>query len=73
MVDYRDRHVVVTGGTGALGTAVVGALVGAGAICHVPWRDAGGAARFDYRQHKQVKLIGAIDLSDEVGAFGTTP
>jgi NAD(P)-dependent dehydrogenase (short-subunit alcohol dehydrogenase family) len=36
MVDYRDRHVVVTGGTGALGTAVVGALVGAGAICHVP-------------------------------------
>jgi NAD(P)-dependent dehydrogenase (short-subunit alcohol dehydrogenase family) len=60
-----------TGGTGALGTAVVGALVGAGAICHVPWRDAGEAERFDYRQHKQVKLIGAIDLSDEAGAFGT--
>jgi NAD(P)-dependent dehydrogenase (short-subunit alcohol dehydrogenase family) len=24
---YRDRHVVVTGGTGALGTAMVGALL----------------------------------------------
>jgi NAD(P)-dependent dehydrogenase (short-subunit alcohol dehydrogenase family) len=28
---YRDRHVVVTGGTGALGTAMVGALLEAGA------------------------------------------
>ena len=30
------RHVVVTGGTGALGTAVVEAFVKAGAVCHVP-------------------------------------
>jgi len=65
MVDFRDRHVVVTGGTGALGTAVVVALIEAGAICHVPWRDAGEAERFDYREHKQVKLVGSIDLTDE--------
>src|SRR5215475_1642297 len=26
-MDYRDRHVVVTGGTGALGTAVVRTLI----------------------------------------------
>ena len=25
-MDFSDRHVVVTGGTGALGTAVIGAL-----------------------------------------------
>jgi NAD(P)-dependent dehydrogenase (short-subunit alcohol dehydrogenase family) len=31
-MDYQDRHVVVTGGTGALGTAVVGTLLGAGAV-----------------------------------------
>jgi len=37
-MDYRDRHVVVTGGTGALGRAVVGALLAAGAHCHVPYR-----------------------------------
>jgi NAD(P)-dependent dehydrogenase (short-subunit alcohol dehydrogenase family) len=37
-MDFRDRHVVVTGGTGALGRAVVGALLAAGAHCHVPYR-----------------------------------
>src|SRR5689334_16188163 len=37
LMDYRDRHVVVTGGTGALGTAVVRILIEAGAVCHVPY------------------------------------
>src|SRR5262245_786560 len=37
-MDFRERHVVVTGGTGALGRAVVGALLAAGAHCHVPYR-----------------------------------
>ena len=37
-MDFRDRHVVVTGGTGALGRAVVTALLAAGAHCHVPYR-----------------------------------
>ena len=32
MVAYHDANVVVTGGTGALGTAVVGALRAAGAV-----------------------------------------
>ena len=35
-VDLAGRHVVVTGGTGALGTAVVRAFTAAGATCHVP-------------------------------------
>ena len=55
-MDYRDRHVVVTGGTGALGTAVVGALVEAGATCHVPYLHAAEAERFPLREHTQVKL-----------------
>ena len=37
-MDFLDRHVVVTGGTGALGRAVVDALLAAGAHCHVPFR-----------------------------------
>ena len=37
-MDFCDRHVVVTGGTGALGRAVVNALLAAGAHCHVPYR-----------------------------------
>jgi len=62
---YRDRHVVVTGGTGALGTAVVVALIEAGAICHVPWLHEAEAARFTYREHKQVRLTGPLELAGE--------
>src|ERR1700682_2740709 len=64
-VDYRDRHVVVTGGTGALGGAVVAALVAAGAVCHVPYVVGGEAENFPLRDHAKVKLLGGIDLTDE--------
>jgi NAD(P)-dependent dehydrogenase (short-subunit alcohol dehydrogenase family) len=64
-MDYRDRHVIVTGGTGALGTAVVGALVEAGATCHVPYVVAAEAERFALRQHERVKLFAVSDLGDE--------
>jgi NAD(P)-dependent dehydrogenase (short-subunit alcohol dehydrogenase family) len=64
-MDYRDRHVVVTGGTGALGSAVVAALVAAGALCHVPYLHAGEAERFPLREHPKVKLTAGIDLTDE--------
>jgi NAD(P)-dependent dehydrogenase (short-subunit alcohol dehydrogenase family) len=70
-MNYRDRHVVVTGGTGALGTAVVGALIEAGATCHVPYRSEDEAQRFPHRGHKSVTLVALGDLSDEaaVNAF----
>ncbi|HTS40287.1 MAG TPA: SDR family NAD(P)-dependent oxidoreductase [Xanthobacteraceae bacterium] len=64
-MDFRDRHVVVTGGTGALGTAVVGALLASGAHCHVPYFVAAEAERFAHRTHPQVKLIAGGDLADE--------
>jgi NAD(P)-dependent dehydrogenase (short-subunit alcohol dehydrogenase family) len=64
-MDYRDRHVVVTGGTGALGGAVVAALVEAGAVCHVPYLHAAEAERFPLRDHAKVKLLAGIDLTDE--------
>jgi NAD(P)-dependent dehydrogenase (short-subunit alcohol dehydrogenase family) len=31
-MDFSGKHVVVTGGTGALGTSVVSALIGAGEL-----------------------------------------
>jgi NAD(P)-dependent dehydrogenase (short-subunit alcohol dehydrogenase family) len=64
-MDFRDRHVVVTGGTGALGTAVVGALVGAGANCHVPFMVASEAERFPFREHQKVRLTPVANLADE--------
>ena len=64
-MNYRDRHVVVTGGTGALGTAVVGALIEAGATCHVPYRHEDEAQSFPYRDSSRVSLVALGDLSDE--------
>jgi NAD(P)-dependent dehydrogenase (short-subunit alcohol dehydrogenase family) len=64
-MNFRDRHVVVTGGAGALGTALVEALIGAGAICHVPCFDEAEAQRFRLRVHRQVKLIITGNLADE--------
>ncbi len=64
-MDFRDRHIVVTGGAGALGSAVVATLVAAGAVCHVPCLDAAEAERFALRAHKQVVLAVAGDLADE--------
>ena len=64
-LDYRNRHVVVTGGTGALGTALVGALIEAGAHCHVPFIDAAETERFPLRNHAQVSLVGDTELTRE--------
>jgi NAD(P)-dependent dehydrogenase (short-subunit alcohol dehydrogenase family) len=63
-MDYSGRDVVVTGGTGALGGAVVGALLARGATVHVPWRSKAEVERFPYRAHAQVRLIEA-ELTDE--------
>jgi len=64
-MDFRDRRVVITGGAGALGTAVVEALVKAGAICHVPCLDEAEAQRFRLHDHKQVVLTVTGSLTDE--------
>ena len=39
-MDFSGKRAVVTGGTGALGSAVVGALLAGGASCVVPYVDA---------------------------------
>jgi NAD(P)-dependent dehydrogenase (short-subunit alcohol dehydrogenase family) len=62
---YDNRHVIVTGGTGALGIAVVGALLEAGATCHVPYFVEAEAARFPHRDNKRVNLVNGGDLADE--------
>ncbi len=58
-MSFQDRHVVVTGGTGALGTAVVGALLEAGAVCHVPYFNDDEAKRFAHREHDERLVDGA--------------
>jgi NAD(P)-dependent dehydrogenase (short-subunit alcohol dehydrogenase family) len=64
-MNFSGKHVVVTGGTGALGSAVVGALITAGASCTVPYVHEAEAARFPFRNDGKAKLIKVSDLSDE--------
>src|SRR5688500_1546533 len=60
-LDFADRHVVVTGGTGALGAAVVDVLVRAGATCHVPAHRAPDPAS----RRERVNVTPGVDLTDE--------
>ena len=62
-MDFRNRTVVVTGGTGALGRAVVGALLAANARCLVPFLKEAEAASFPYKDG--VTLVGPCELRSE--------
>jgi NAD(P)-dependent dehydrogenase (short-subunit alcohol dehydrogenase family) len=64
-MDFPGKHVVITGGTGALGTAVTGMLLKAGAICTIPYVHEVEAQRFPHRNDSKVKLIAVTDLADE--------
>ncbi len=65
----EDRHIVVTGGTGALGRAVVLAMVEAGAICTVP--SSRPTLTPPWGDHPRIRLVPNIDLccEDDVVQF----
>jgi len=66
------KSAVVTGGTGALGSAVVAALLGAGARVSVPFRRAGELDRLrgELETDAGASLSGAaVDLTDETAAL----
>jgi NAD(P)-dependent dehydrogenase (short-subunit alcohol dehydrogenase family) len=65
MVDFAGSHVVVTGGTGALGRAVIGALRAAHAVCHVPNLVAAELDEFPYTSDPGVHIGRGVDLADE--------
>ena len=69
---FDGRHVVVTGGTGALGAAVVETLVAASAVCHVTWRSERELEHLARRDDRQVRLH-QLEVTDEgpVGAGGS--
>ncbi len=75
MQSLKDRHVVVTGGTGALGAAVVRAFIEAGAVCHIPAIESAPPTH-NLRDSKQIHIAPGIDLSDEAsvdGFYATLP
>jgi NAD(P)-dependent dehydrogenase (short-subunit alcohol dehydrogenase family) len=62
-MQFADRTVIVTGGTGALGRAVVAALLAAGARCRVPYIVEAEAESFPHNEG--VTLVPRCDLTDE--------
>jgi NAD(P)-dependent dehydrogenase (short-subunit alcohol dehydrogenase family) len=65
MVAFSGAHVVVTGGTGALGSAVIAALRQAGAVCHVTNLVAAELDHFSHKGDTEVHVTSGVDLADE--------
>jgi NAD(P)-dependent dehydrogenase (short-subunit alcohol dehydrogenase family) len=68
--EFRNLHVVVTGGGGALGGAVTELLLDQGAICHLPLRDAGTAGRLGKLASDRVHTVGGVELTSEASVAG---
>jgi len=64
-LSFKDLHVVVTGGTGALGRGVVARLLAEGATCHVPVYDAAELDSFPDRGHARVRTVDGVNVLDE--------
>ena len=62
---FAGRSVVVTGGTGALGAAVLDALLRAGANCHVPYRSKLAIQNSPHRDDERVTFVELGDLANE--------
>jgi NAD(P)-dependent dehydrogenase (short-subunit alcohol dehydrogenase family) len=64
---FEGRKVMVTGGTGALGSAVVSLLLDAGAYCYATcWGVP--SKRFVYNDHERVRVFDQVDMADEAVA-----
>lgn len=64
-INFTDKHIVVTGGTGALGSAVTGALLNNHAFVSIPCFNEAELNDFKYKNHKSIFIQTGIDLADE--------
>ena len=62
--EFADRHVVITGGTGGLGQAVVTEIANAGATVHVPCMES-DLPDVTWSQRDHVHATTGVDLSDQ--------
>lgn len=62
---FDKNHIVVTGGTGALGAAVTGQMLNAGAKCSIPCFDKSELENFEYQGHEHLYIQTGVDLTDE--------
>jgi NAD(P)-dependent dehydrogenase (short-subunit alcohol dehydrogenase family) len=59
--DFTGRTVVITGGTGALGSAVVTRLLNAGATCNVTWVEPRELTHFAHKDKVQLHQVNCAD------------
>jgi NAD(P)-dependent dehydrogenase (short-subunit alcohol dehydrogenase family) len=62
---FSGKHIIITGGTGALGRAVTATLLKQGAHCVVPYVHEVEAKTFPRRDDANVQLISVHSLADE--------
>lgn len=64
-MDFSNRHIIITGGAGSLGSAVVQLLLDSGATCSVPCFNQAERDSFDLGNHDNVFTKVGVDLTDE--------
>lgn len=64
-IDFADKHIIVTGGAGALGSEVVQQLIHSGAVCSVPCFSQQEEEAFELKDHPRVFTEVNIDLANE--------
>src|SRR5437867_617408 len=57
----KDKRVIITGGTGFLGSAIVKALLDDGAVCEVTWHQEKELTRFALRDRVRLHQVNASD------------
>lgn len=62
---FQSRNVVITGASGALGSAVVTAFLQAGATCHLPAREQDAFPPFDASHSDRLRLAKGVDPTNE--------
>ena len=73
---FGGKRAVVTGGTGALGTAVVGRLLEVGAEVWIPVFDSKELIAFPFRDHSSAHTVEGVDLTAPAAVedfFGAIP
>lgn len=63
--NFEGLHVIVTGGTGGLGTAVVGTLLDHGASVSIPCFKDSELEGYPHTEHDNVYTFRDVDLTDE--------
>lgn len=64
-LDFSGDHIIITGGTGGLGSALTASLLEAGASCSVPCYKPSELEDFEYKDHKNLFTKLNIDLTDQ--------